>query len=410
LDFAPRDWIAHSGWPFPRATLNPYYLRARRYLGLPEEADKLLPFPWQQPWEAALWEGAPAPTKFGERYLPALAQAPDVRLLLHANLLDLTVSGAGVVESAVFGVFGDRRLTINAGRYVLACGGLENARLLLHASRAEAGKALNPFDLVGRFFMEHLELRIGYLVHDHPATPQAIYFDRGGHSFRLSDECQRAERVGAGGCYPSGYVQLADLPGLKASFDSHVRGPLTILRLAIEQTPDRDSRVALGDARDEFGMPRLRLDWRVNAVDRRTYATVMRHIAAQLAKSSDCRLWLRPELREVAFDQPDTIPVPLHFSREFKVLPPIADREVASSGHGIDTAQIAANPSHHMGTTRMHDDARQGVVDSRCLLHGSKNLYVTGSSCFPTGGISNPTYTIVAMAIRLADHLRRPSV
>jgi choline dehydrogenase-like flavoprotein len=61
---------------------------------------------------------------------------------------------------------------------------------------------------------------------------------------------------------------------------------------------------------------------------------------------------------------------------------------------------------HHMGTTRMHDDPRQGVVDRHCAVHGLSNFYITGSSVFPTGGRANPTITIVALAIRLADHLK----
>jgi choline dehydrogenase-like flavoprotein len=404
LDFVARDWMPNSGWPFTLSTILPYYQRARAYLELPQEPDKLLPFPWSQPFEGALWEGSP--TRFGKRYLSGLKQSPDVKLLLNANLLELSVSGSGIVESALFGIFGDRYFSVNAKRYVLACGGLENARLLLATNRANAGKTLNPFDLVGRFFMEHPGLRVGYLVHDHPATPEAIYFERGGHSFRLSDETQQSERVGSAGCYPHGYVRLAEVPGLSKLFGSRVRGPMTILMVAFEQTPEPDSRVTLSDERDEFGMPRLRLDWRLNDGDRRTFATIMRLISMKLAKSSDCHLWLRPELRSTNFDRPETISLAPFFSRDFKVMPYVADGEIVSYDHGIDTSQIHANANHHMGTTRMHDDPRQGVVDSRCLVHGSQNLYVTGSSCFPTGGISNPTYTIVAMAIRLADHLK----
>jgi choline dehydrogenase-like flavoprotein len=181
---------------------------------------------------------------------------------------------------------------------------------------------------------------------------------------------------------------------------------MTILMLALEQTPDPDSRVTLTDARDEFGTPRLRLDWRLNAVDRRTYATAMRLLSRQVAGSGDCRLWIRPELRSMDLDRPETIPLAVHFSRDVKVMPHVADSEIVSYDHGIDTTQTPANPSHHMGTTRMHDDPRQGVVNSGCLVHGSRNLYISGSSCFPTSGISNPTYTIVAMAIRLAELLR----
>jgi choline dehydrogenase-like flavoprotein len=61
---------------------------------------------------------------------------------------------------------------------------------------------------------------------------------------------------------------------------------------------------------------------------------------------------------------------------------------------------------HHMGTTRMHDDPKQGVVDRNCQVHGIDNLFIAGSSVFPTGGYNTPTLTIVALALRLADHLK----
>jgi choline dehydrogenase-like flavoprotein len=61
---------------------------------------------------------------------------------------------------------------------------------------------------------------------------------------------------------------------------------------------------------------------------------------------------------------------------------------------------------HHMGTTRMADDPRRGVVDVACRVHGIRNLYVAGSSVFPTSGFASPTLTIVALALRLADHLK----
>jgi choline dehydrogenase-like flavoprotein len=61
---------------------------------------------------------------------------------------------------------------------------------------------------------------------------------------------------------------------------------------------------------------------------------------------------------------------------------------------------------HHMGTTRMHVNPQEGVVDKNCRVHGIANLYVAGSSVFPTGGHANPTLTIVALAVRLADHVK----
>ena len=74
---------------------------------------------------------------------------------------------------------------------------------------------------------------------------------------------------------------------------------------------------------------------------------------------------------------------------------------------GSEWPDDLAGGFHHMGTTRMHDDPKQGVVDADCRVHGISNLYVAGSSVFPTGGSSNPTMMIVTLALRLAEHLKQ---
>jgi choline dehydrogenase-like flavoprotein len=71
--------------------------------------------------------------------------------------------------------------------------------------------------------------------------------------------------------------------------------------------------------------------------------------------------------------------------------------------------RLYRDASHHIGTARMSRDPRDGVVDEQCAVHGVGNLFVAGSAVFPTSGHANPTLTIVALAIRLAGHLRAVS-
>jgi choline dehydrogenase-like flavoprotein len=127
----------------------------------------------------------------------------------------------------------------------------------------------------------------------------------------------------------------------------------------------------LGEKRDALGMPRVRVDWRINASDQRGPHRL--HAV------------LRPELARLGFGQL------------------VEDPELDADGWPVSMS----SGMHHMGTTRMHDDSRQGVVDANCRVHDLANLYVAGSSVFPTGGVANPTLTIVALAIRLADHLKQ---
>jgi choline dehydrogenase-like flavoprotein len=137
--------------------------------------------------------------------------------------------------------------------------------------------------------------------------------------------------------------------------------------VACEQVPNPDSRVTLDEEKDALGMPRARLAWRLTGDDFERVRAGFLVLARALGEAGAGRL---------SFDFGE------HPFRQ---------------GRGSE---------HHMGTTRMHPDPRQGVVDADCKVHGVDNLYVAGSSVFPTCGSSNPTLTIAALAIRLADHLR----
>ncbi|MGH3665395.1 MAG: GMC family oxidoreductase, partial [Egibacteraceae bacterium] len=138
-----------------------------------------------------------------------------------------------------------------------------------------------------------------------------------------------------------------------------------------EQAPNPDSRVRLGSRRDAFGLPVARLEWRLSELDRRSIRGAQDAFDATLRDAG---------LGRVVCKLGDE-PVEAHLQGQW----------------------------HHMGTTRMHRDARQGVVDAQGRVHAMANLYVTGSSVFPTAGYANPTLTLVALALRLADHLRDSS-
>jgi choline dehydrogenase-like flavoprotein len=137
------------------------------------------------------------------------------------------------------------------------------------------------------------------------------------------------------------------------------------LLINLEQAPDLENRITLGAERDRFDLPRPAIHWRWRALDQRNLDRIHTMVAAELER------------------------------------------------HGLGRVEIGAgappdpNAHHHMGTTRMHRDPRRGVVDEHARVHGLSNLFVAGSSVFPTGGFANPTLTIVALALRLADHLAR---
>ncbi len=429
LDFEERHGVPFSGWPFALVDLEPWYRRAQPIFGLGPfgyaladwgiaQAD--IPAPFQGPHFMCRVLQQGQPLRFGRAYGPELASAPNVTVYLHANALRFDGGeNGGPVRQVQVGVIPDGRFTVRARIFVLACGGIENARLLL-LSRQDDGTILgNAHDLVGRFFMLHLEYSEGEIVLDDPHADLSFQTGENGALFRrsgkrrrfvsyisLSDDTRRAHDLPAIRLrfqYPrlpeidvlrrlvfraerQGRVTrdlataLASAPGLAAYVARRIihgrnKPPVPLaavpLHCTAEQMPNPDSRIGLGDDRDRFGLRRVAVDWRLMAEDRHGIAAGRRLLADELASGGFGRL------RVTSPDRDDGWPADLR------------------------------GDQHHMGTTRMHRDPARGVVDENCRLHDTDNLYVAGCSLFPTGGTFNVTLTIVALALRLADHLKQ---
>jgi len=432
IDFEARDWVPHSGWPFGGAELDAHYARAHRLCQLGDdrydvaawesETSPRLPLDGER-LRSKIFQFSP-PTPFGRIYRDEIERAPNVTGYLRANALELETCAAGErVTRAHVATLDGGRFAVEAAVFVLATGGIENARLLL-LSRQGPGTALgNRHDLVGRFFMEHPYLFSG-VFRPAAGTAMGLYRIHRAETVQargeilaalaLTAEAQRQERILNGAVYffprpqhktyrrfasaamvsAQHYVDalrrgelpenpIRDLRELIRGADdvaaSAVRRAVALFRTAerfsirafLEPAPDPESRVTLCARRDRLGQPRARLAWRLGGLDRRTLA----------------------RLHE------------------------ILDDEIRRAGVGTIESHLEhgvtgwpatlTGGAHHMGTTRMHDDPRQGVVDRDCRVHGVSNLYVAGSSVFPTAGHVNPTLTIVALALRLADHLKR---
>ena len=415
LDFEPRAHVPRSGWPIRRDELDEHYERAARYCelgngryGLDEVADVMgRPLDWAL--DGGVFRHSP-PTRFGEAYRAALGAADDVRVFLHANVTSIELDrDATAVDHLVVQTFSGRRLTVRARQYVLACGGIENARLLLNSDSVMAGGVGNGFDCVGRFFMDHpfaphtaemhlLRSDAGINFYHHHFDPDGVHLrgfiglppamqhrretlncgfilDR--YNFTAASEgIQSAKAILAD--FPERFGEhvwniVGDLDGLagaawrKAVYSVHTRFRVSFF---MENMPDWNSRVMLTGDRDRFGMRRVAVDWRIDDGHLHTYQVAHEELAAEMGRTGLGRL----ELKKPG----DTV-----------------------AGIGFDSS------FHHMGTTRMHDDPRQGVVDRDSRGLGVANLYVAGSSVFTTAGHTNPTLNLVALALRLGDHLRR---
>jgi choline dehydrogenase-like flavoprotein len=143
------------------------------------------------------------------------------------------------------------------------------------------------------------------------------------------------------------------------------------LRTWIDPAPNPDSRITLGTERDPLGMNRVQLDWRLSATDKRSALRTLELLGTELGRTGLGRL------------------------------------QITLSDDDHTWPQDLMGVWHHMGTTPMSDDPKRGVVDANCKVHGLSNLYIAGSSVFPTAGSGTPTMMLVALALRLADHVKK---
>lgn len=396
-DFEERDWIPHSGWPIDLDELRPYYERAQRRVDLGEFVYDAV--------EVANAEGLPLvesggrlethllqispPTRFGSRYRQDLVDDADVDVYLHANVLNLALgSSEDSLSYLDCATLSGVRFTVEADRYVLACGGLENARILLASNQQRSEGVANGSDTVGRYFMEHPHYlsSAAWVLRGEPDLSFYRARDASGilnapmgrmlGLLSLSRSARAAEGLPhftlSIGRFDependTGPIEPWDIQALVAEPGRTTR--MARLSVRAEQVPDPDSRVRLGSATDDLGVPRIELDWRITRDDDFAIRRGVELIGAEIAAAGLGRIWTP------------------------------TDEEGA--------IQWRASPGgHHMGTTRMHADPSEGVVNANCRAHDVDNLYIAGSSVFTTGGSVNPTLTIVALAERLADHLR----
>ena len=451
IDFEARPYIPGSGWPIGLDTLLPFYPRANQlceagdfqYRAAEAFSRPLLPMIdglRSEHFSTDLLERFSCPTDFGARYAAQLRTATNVRVLLHANLTTLKFHPNGeAVESLLVRTLNGKELTVRASFFVLAAGGLEVARLLL-ANRDTRPEGIgNEHDVVGRNYMCHIAGTVGTLKqsggkdrvwHGYDVTDDGIYCRR---RIALKPTTQRQLQIGnfigrlhhpriTDPAHRTAVLSALQLAKGLISYEygkrlhgeertslrtwmSHVgnvlRGPHEVIAFGhhmlrdrflakrkfpsiivkstaghysldfhAEQEPSPASRVSLTAQRDELGLPRLLVDWRYTSGDVETVRKAVRLFAQDIAGSG------------IGVFEYDPASIELEMSR------------------------YGAYGGHHLGTARMGSNPRTSVVNSDCRVHSVRNLYIAGGAVFPTSSQANPTLTIVALALRLAGHLR----
>ena len=414
-DFGKRDWVDHSGWPISYEALSSYYNLANRFMGIDElnyDTDILALLGREAPgvdakllrYHFSKWAKQPNFVKLHRADLERHAT-----VLYNAHLLRIDLGDNSRVKTIEVGDFRARRQTIPAATLVLAAGGIETNRILLHNDHQQKGGLGNASDWLGKAFMEHPCLDVGHVESDDMEGLQQIFGTRLRRGLRYS------VRLSTTAGWQERHRLLAASASLMWLYEGDEVGPLSELRsfvrrprlgdalriakgggqlaqglwalartgliykpgagarvsLMCEQEPSRDSYVALSNDRDRFGMRIARLNWNISP---KTWATVVafsQTLAAEMQRSGLGRLRLLDHVRADA-----------------------ADPEIHLS-----------DVNHHMGGARMSASPADGVVDDRLRLWGVPNLRVCSAAVFPTGSHSNPTLTLLALTARLADGL-----
>jgi choline dehydrogenase-like flavoprotein len=443
IDFENRPWIADSGWPITKSDLAPYYARSQDWLqladlgyalddwaeGIAKRDAALLPI-GDTGLQNVLSQLSP-PTRYGQRYRNKLSSLPNLKVLLFANATEIVTNAtASAVTAIEVGTLNGKRFSVVAKSFTLASGGIENPRLLLMSNKVQAAGLGNGRDVVGRYYMDHPRVKSHWLrVADanryrslYDATLHRIHTGRGQvtrdievhlaptfdvqreqklsnsrtylvarysndltKSFFALKALQRAISGRTHFGYPRSRVikdVLKQLPTLL------LNAPTTALTVAdvrlnsvrsrqdysletvFEPVPNRDSRVSLSTQQDALGLPQVVVDWRLTEQDHD------------------------------------------HFTRQTKlVLDGLTSAGVIEPVEGHRQGEAAWPDDvmgcwHHMGTTRISEDPNKGVVDADCRVHGISNLFIAGSSVFPTVGSDSPTITLVALALRLSERIR----
>ena len=415
IDFIKRDWVDHSGWPITKNDLEPFYARAQKYPELgpyeyslaywQKQHPDFIPLPLDEKvvWNK-MWQFSP-PTQFGAKYKDAIVKAKNIHLYTYANVTDIKTNDtvSSVTEVTVKNHAGKTH-RIKAKYFVLACCSIQNARLLL-AANSQAPKGLgNDNDNVGRYFMEHLEIKSAelYLVKPNPLVLYGFNFrvSKARAELAITKEKQEEHKIlnGTVSLSPSEFTKnlkpmieiwkeddpRKNLDSLFASFQKAGEQAASTpaanmnktfeLFTRIEQAPNPSSRVTLDTERDALGMPRATLHWELTMFEKRSIRKIYELIGQQIGKAGIGRV----RLLEFLQDEMD-------------------ESWPSYAGAGW----------HHMGTTRMSIDPKKGVVDADCKVHGISNLFTAGASNYVTAAAPNPTLTVIALSLRLSDYLKQ---
>jgi choline dehydrogenase-like flavoprotein len=448
-DFKRRPYVSNSGWPILYEEVAKHYPRALDYCDagrfeFTATGSLRAPTPTIEGFNGRgevltdLIERYSLPTDFGRKFRDQLIQSRDVTVLLQARCTRLQkAEGADLIEFVEYmdGTGKVRRLS--ARTVVLASGGIEVPRLLMHSDREGRGLG-NHHDLLGRFYSCHFETVSGRLIANGALV--AFGFEKTSDGIYCRRRMQFSEEFMARHELPNMVFRL-HFPDY--SDPMHGSSVMSAIYLAKTLLPAEyrtilrhnkgaeDSHGNLAHLRNLFtGLPQLfkfagDYIFRIKLARRRLPYTLVPNADGSYPLEFNCEQTPEPSNRITLTRDCDQQGI-----RRVHVNWRLCDTDIDSACRGFrllresingrsrsrlefddeklrqDISQSVPLGGHHLGTARMGHSARDGVVDKDCGVFGIQNLFIASSAVFPTSGYANPTLTIVALTLRLAEHLK----
>lgn len=381
IDFQKKEGFEDAHWPIEKKDLDPFLEKALSVLEIPPPRNEIVldsEFGIKEP------SASRSRVRFGEKYRERLNSSKNITYVTNANLRGLETDGQHVLGANATN-FAGQSANVKAKHFILAMGGIENSRMLLWCNNQTKGKIVDPRTPLGRYWMEHPAFRVGHALVDLKMTN--FDYNIPTRHIGLTDAVKRKlsildcrivlTEISSKGGTKALLKDLLCVAPKVGQWAASLAGKNLVCGASLsaewEQEPIWNNHVKLSETkRDRFGIPLTELHWKKTDRDLATLQKSLSHFNDYLMARNHGRI----KLDDWVFGK-DGYP---------------------ASGEDVSY--------HHMGGTRMAHTVKNGVVDSNCRVFGQGNLYVAGSSVFPSGGAANPTLTIVQLSLRLAEHLR----
>jgi choline dehydrogenase-like flavoprotein len=420
-EFNQKEYIPLSGWPINKEDLNKYYEEASGLLGINYElfgGERYLDDIWnlglskfdvQKSFlsESLLLKANSENRNFGTKFKNEIQSSDNIDVIYHATVTNIQLSeNRKTVTNLIINSLNGNKAIIKANVYILAAGALENPRLLLASNVGINNAEGNNRHFVGKCFMSHPGVSEAAEIHNtnnvssvclknnnfHNVDKNIIPYLQVKDNLRITNkllkhsiEIKAYPDLINGSTYWSGRI-FSEFDKLKGNFQIMESIEKLLCRLSgnkynsllwdvgvgIEQQPRLNNKLNLDGDVDSLGVPLLNMYWdNLSELEKNTIIEAIKLLAQELGMNNTGRIKLTKNLLSgEAFNQQDPI-------------------------------------NHHIGTTRMSDSILTGVVDKNCKVFSVSNLYLSGSSVFTTSSNVNPTFTIIALSLRLGDHLKK---